>query len=212
MCSGRVDLEFVFRAFSNGMDGVFIGGCRLNECNYVTHGNYHALSMTLLSKKIMQHLGLNPDRLKIAFMSAGEGILFAEIVNEFINEVKQLGPLGRSEHLDGPALKAKLAALTKLIPYIRLVERERLRIPVKTEEAVRNFYAGDDVNKVIAETIADKLATSQIVLMLREKPMPTAEIAGRLGLTPSEVSKHLSASSKHGLVRYDQSLKSFALA
>ena len=38
MCSGRVDLEFVLRAFSNGTDGVFIGGCRLNECNYITHG------------------------------------------------------------------------------------------------------------------------------------------------------------------------------
>ena len=51
MCSGRVDLEFVLRAFSNGMDGVFIGGCRLNECNYITHGNYHALNMVLLFKK-----------------------------------------------------------------------------------------------------------------------------------------------------------------
>ena len=45
MCSGRVDLEFVLRAFSNGMDGVFVGGCRLNECNYITHGNYDALNM-----------------------------------------------------------------------------------------------------------------------------------------------------------------------
>ena len=51
MCSGRVDLEFVLRAFSNGMDGVFIGGCRLNECNYITHGNYHALTMVLLCRK-----------------------------------------------------------------------------------------------------------------------------------------------------------------
>ena len=54
MCSGRVDLSFVLRAFSKGMDGVFIGGCRLNECNYVTQGNYHALGMVLLCKKIME--------------------------------------------------------------------------------------------------------------------------------------------------------------
>src|SRR5271157_4601970 len=81
MCSGRVDLSFVLRAFSNGMDGVFIGGCRLNECNYITHGNYHALNMVLLSKKLMEHLGLSPERLRIAFMSSGEGLLFAEVVN-----------------------------------------------------------------------------------------------------------------------------------
>ena len=51
MCSGRVDLAFVLRAFSKGVDGVFIGGCHLNECNYITHGNYHALNMVLLCQK-----------------------------------------------------------------------------------------------------------------------------------------------------------------
>ena len=72
MCSGRVDLAFVLRAFSNGADGVFIGGCHLNECNYVTHGNYHALSMVRICKKIMKHIGLNPERLRIEFMSGSE--------------------------------------------------------------------------------------------------------------------------------------------
>jgi len=51
MCSGRVDLEFLLRAFSNGQDGVFVGGCRLGECNYVTHGNYDALANVHLCKK-----------------------------------------------------------------------------------------------------------------------------------------------------------------
>ncbi len=50
MCSGRVDLEYVLRAFSKNIDGVFIGGCRLNECNYITHGNYDALSNVYISK------------------------------------------------------------------------------------------------------------------------------------------------------------------
>jgi F420-non-reducing hydrogenase iron-sulfur subunit len=72
MCSGRVDMAFVLRALSNGMDGVFIGGCRLNECNYVTHGNYHALNMVLLLKRIMERIGLNPERLSIEFMSGAE--------------------------------------------------------------------------------------------------------------------------------------------
>jgi F420-non-reducing hydrogenase iron-sulfur subunit len=63
MCSGRVDLEFILRAFANGQDGVFIGGCRLDECNYITHGNYDALANVYICKKIMEHIGLNPDRL-----------------------------------------------------------------------------------------------------------------------------------------------------
>src|SRR4030043_1839493 len=84
MCSGRVDLEFVLRAFSNGMDGVFIGGCRLNECNYITHGNYNALNMVLLCRKIMEQIGLNPDSIRTEFMYSAEGSRFAETVNDFI--------------------------------------------------------------------------------------------------------------------------------
>ena len=105
MCSGRVDLEFILRAFSNGMDGVFIGGCRLNECNYITHGNYHALNLVLLCRKIMEHIGLNPERLGIEFMSSGEGILFTEVVDKFCKKVKELGPPGKSEGIDEGELK-----------------------------------------------------------------------------------------------------------
>ena len=78
MCSGRVDLAFVLRAFSNGADGVFIGACHLNECNYTTHGNYQALSMVNIFRKIMKHIGLNPERLRIEFMSGSEANLFVE--------------------------------------------------------------------------------------------------------------------------------------
>ena len=95
MCSGRVDLEFILRAFLNGQDGVFIGGCRLNECNYITHGNYDALSNTHLGKKIMEHIGLNPERLRIAFMSGADGNLLAEAADDFTEKVKALGPLGK---------------------------------------------------------------------------------------------------------------------
>jgi len=212
MCSGRVDLEFVLRAFSNGMDGVFIGGCRLNECNYITHGNYDALGMVLLCRKIMEHIGLNPKRLRIEFMSSGEGILFTEVTNDFVNKVKELGPLGKGEGIDENGLKLKLEAVTKLIPYIKLVERERLRAPTRSEEAYHEFYNSDELNRLFSELILDKLAISQITSLLRERPLSTSEIAEILGLTPSEVSKHLSSSSRQGLVRYDESRKCYALA
>ncbi len=205
-------MEFVLRAFSKGMDGVFIGGCRLNECNYLTQGNYHALGMVLLCEKLLEHIGINPERLKLAFMSAGEGILFAEIANAFVDQVKALGPLGEGEGLDRTAMKLKLEAAIQLIPYIRLVEREQLRVPVRSEEAYREFFSNENTGKVIDETIMAKLAVSEITLLLRERPLPTGEIARMLHLTPSEVSRHLNASSRQGLVRYDQGRKCYALA
>jgi coenzyme F420-reducing hydrogenase delta subunit len=212
MCSGRVDLEFILRAFLNGQDGVFIGGCRLNECNYITHGNYDALGNTYLCRKIMEHIGLNPERLRIKFMSAADGNLLAEYIDDFTNNVNELGPLGKSEGIDENELKFKLEAVRKLIPYIKLVERERLRVPVKSKEAYNDFFESDEINRLFSELFSDKLAISQIMLLLGENPLSTGEISEKLGLNPSDVSRHMKSSSRQGLVRYDETRKCFALA
>ena len=83
---------------------------------------------------------------------------------------------------------------------------------VQSRLAAGTTLDSDELNRLFNETIADKLAISQIMLLLREGPLSTAEIAKTLGLTPSKVSKHLNASSKQRLVRYDESRKCFALA
>jgi len=154
MCSGRVDLEFVFRAFANGMDGVFIGGCRLNECNYLTHGNYDALNMVLLSKRIMAHIGLNPDRLRIDFMSSGEGILFTDVVDEFTQQVKELGPLGQSDENDKEEILANLEDVRKLIPFIKLTAREKLASRLENEEEYEGLFSLDDIEALFSDVIS----------------------------------------------------------
>lgn len=212
MCSGRVDLEFILRAFSNGQDGVFIGGCKLDECNYVTHGNYDALANTYLCKKIMEHIGLNPQRLRIQFMSGADGNLLAEVTDKFTKEIRELGPLGHSEGIDRKNLKFKLDAVRKLVPYIRLVERERLRIPQKSKEAYHRFFTSDEFGKLFDELVANKLTISQIMLLLNQKPLATGELAEILDLSPSEVSKYINISSRQGLVRYDEGRKCYSPA
>ncbi len=212
MCSGRVDLEFILRAFWNGLDGVLIGGCRLNECNYVTHGNYDALSSTYICKKMMQHIGMNPERLRIEFMTGADGILLAEVINDFTGKVKALGPLGKGEGIDLQKLKFKLEAAQKLVPYVKLVERERLRVSVKSEDRYHQFFTSKEFDMLFEELIADKLAVSQIVALLKEKPLSASEISEVLGLSPSEVSNRMKGSSRQGLVRYDASRKCYMLA
>ena len=212
MCSGRVDLSFVLRAFSRGIDGVFIGGCHLNECHYITDGNYHALSMVLLCKKVMQQIGLNPERLRIEWVSAGEGIRFAEIMNDFSMKLKELGPLGKGEKLGEEGLKLKLQALSKLVPYLRLVEGERLRVHLRSEEAYHRFYESAEFDRLFKELVGDQLAMGQIVLLLGARPLSTGELSGILDLSPSEVSRHISNSSRRGLIRYDVDRKGYTLA
>jgi F420-non-reducing hydrogenase iron-sulfur subunit len=211
MCSGRVDLEHILRAFSKGADAVFIGGCLLNECNYITHGNYDALGNVLMFKKIMEHIGLNPDRLRIEFMSSGDGLILTGVINEFCKQAEEFGPLGKAEGIDGRILKFKLEAVSKLIPYIKLVERERLRVPQKSKEAYLDFFAGDRFNRLFKELILDKLAVSQIVMLLREQPLSTGEMSEKLGLNPSEISRHMNTSTRHGMVRFDEEQKRYAL-
>jgi len=173
MCSGRVDLEFVLRAFSNGMDGVFIGGCRLNECNYTTQGNYYALSMALLCKKIMEHIGLNPERLRIEFMSSADGILFAEIVNDFRKKVQELGPLGKGEGIEENELESKLQEVTKLVPYIKLTKREKLALHLDNIEEYNKLYTSEEIEELFREVVSyyiDPAKCQACMICLRRCP------------------------------------------
>jgi F420-non-reducing hydrogenase iron-sulfur subunit len=179
MCTGRVDLSFVLRAFLNGMDGVFIGGCRLNECNYVTHGNYHALNMALLCRKIMEHIGLNPERLRIEFMSAAEGILFTEVINSFGKKVEELGPLGQGEGLDRRDVTSKLEKVAKLIPYLKLVKREKLASRLSKEEDYKDLFTIEEVERLFREVISYHIDPEKCqACMICLKKCPVEAIAG----------------------------------
>ncbi len=218
MCSARVDLAHILLAFSTGQDAMFVGGCHLDDCHYITNGNYDALSVVTIARKLLEHIGVNPERLRLEWVSAGEGIRFANIMNEFGRQIEEMGPLGKSEGVDRVVLRLRLQEIAKLVPYIKLVQTERLRpprslrVPGEQEERYREFFDSEEVKRIFKETILDKLAITRIVSLLREKPLPTAEIAKTLGLTPSEVSKYLATSSRHGLVRYDENRKCYALA
>ena len=179
MCSGRVDLEFIFRAFANGMDGVFIGGCRLNECNYITQGNYDALNIVLLSRKIMAHIGLNPERLSVEFMSSGEGNILAEVIDVFSKKMKGLGPLGKAEGIDEAELKSKLAEVRKLIPYFKIVNRKKLQSRLKDEKEYEGLFTADEIERLFSETVSYYIDPAKCqACMICAKRCPVDAIAG----------------------------------
>jgi len=68
-----------------------------------------------------------------------------------------------------------------------LVERERLRVPVRTEDAYNTFYASEEVNRLFDELVAEKLSVSQILLLLEHSPLSTGEISEKLGMSPAEI-------------------------
>lgn len=92
MCSGRVDPTFILKAFAKGVDGVFVGGCHPGDCHYI-EGNFKARRRIELLKKLLHDFGIEPERLRLEWISASEGARFAHVVTDFSNTIKELGPL-----------------------------------------------------------------------------------------------------------------------
>jgi F420-non-reducing hydrogenase iron-sulfur subunit len=92
MCSSRVDPEHVLNAFREGADGVLIGGCHPGDCHYKT-GNYHTLRRVSLLKNLVRDLGIDERRIRLEWISASEGNRFAEVVEDFTEEIRCLGSL-----------------------------------------------------------------------------------------------------------------------
>ncbi len=91
MCSGRIQPGFVFRAFENGAHGVLVSGCHFGDCHYVS-GNERAVEQFAKTKAVLKVLGVDEQRVRLEWISAAEGGHFAKIIDEFIDQVRALGP------------------------------------------------------------------------------------------------------------------------
>jgi len=92
MCSGRVDPSFVLRAFQLGADGVLIAGCHPGDCHY-QEGNFKALRRTVLLRKMLRQFGVEPERLRLEWISASEAERVRDVTTQFTEQIRQLGPL-----------------------------------------------------------------------------------------------------------------------
>ncbi len=91
MCSGRIQPAFVLRAFEKGADGILVSGCHFGDCHYI-FGNERAVEQFDKTMKTVKLLGLDEGRLRLEWISAAEGGRFAQVINEFTDQVRDLGP------------------------------------------------------------------------------------------------------------------------
>jgi len=87
MCTGRIEPNFIMRAFELGADGVMIAGCHIGDCHYI-NGNEKAEKRVEMTKELMRVMGLDPERLLLKWISASEGQLFADTVTEFVERLR----------------------------------------------------------------------------------------------------------------------------
>jgi len=94
MCSGRVSPEMVLRTFRAGADGVLVMGCHIGDCHY-SSGNHRTAKRVPLLRNLLSYVGINPDRLRLAWVSAAEAPRFVQVTTEFAAKIRELGPLAQ---------------------------------------------------------------------------------------------------------------------
>lgn len=96
MCSGRVDPQFILKAYAEGADGVLIAGCHPGDCHYL-EGNFKTMARMPILAKMLKQLGVEPERFRLEWISASEGDRVAEVAREMTEQLKALGPLNWKE-------------------------------------------------------------------------------------------------------------------
>lgn len=195
MCSGRVDPIFILHAFQKGIDGVMIGGCYLGECHYIL-GNYKTLNMVRMTKVILKHADIEPERLLLEWISASEGVKFARVVDKFTHQIKELGPLALDE---GKKLKLKAAINTLRNEKIRVLLAKQ-SLPLDEGGKYGEVSTSQGVGGKLERAIMDEVKLNEVLLMLKEKPSSVEDISRRLSLSITEVLKYNSNLRRKGLI------------
>jgi coenzyme F420-reducing hydrogenase delta subunit len=89
-CTGRIDYMLLLKAFANGADGIIVSGCHPNDCHY-TSGNFHARRRWVVFKELMDFMGIDMRRITFSWVSAAEGAKWAEVVNDTIQRIREIG-------------------------------------------------------------------------------------------------------------------------
>lgn len=199
MCSGRVDPVFIIEGFLKGLDGILVLGCHLGDCHYIS-GNYEAERKMNMLTKILQFIGFS-DRLRLDWVSASEGNKFAQVVNEFTDHIKKLGPSPiKDEDIreniieDLTVIKAALSG-----KRIRaLVARER---GITTEGNVYNeVIPEEEYEEIMDQVIYDEYIRHKILVKLKRKAKSVPEISEEISIKPNKVLEHIITLRARGLV------------
>ena len=91
MCTGTISPHHILKAFQKGADGVIVAGCHIGDCHYLK-GNYMTIKRVAILKELLKFTGFQEDRLYLEWISAAEGVRFAELVRTFSQTIRDLGP------------------------------------------------------------------------------------------------------------------------
>ena len=203
MCSGRVEPSFVIKALQKGLDGVIVMGCHLNDCHYID-GNFEELNKYNMLKKLLEPIGIS-DRIHLEWVSASEGVRFGEVITNFTEHIKSLGPSPLRDKEASKKLYDDLEAAAMVVEDFRLralVARKR-----KITEQGNVYEKLIELNNyegLLEDALDAEFWRAKVFLTLLAETLSVKDIAQRLEIDSSDVLKHVVNLRQRGKVALDR--------
>lgn len=200
MCTGRMDPALVADAFVHGADGILVIGCHFGDCHYIS-GNIIAKHKLDMARQTLAYAGLNPARLRFGNLSSAEAAKFAEYNTEFVEQIRQIGPLGAGDEIGMPKLgeKLKIAHQALASPKLRWVIGKK---PVFLDDGNKygEVFTEHEFNRTLSWIIIDEMAIHSILAALQKRPAAVKDLAEELQIPAADTLKYVLALKRRGFV------------
>ena len=203
MCSGRIDPIIPIEVFAKGADGVIILGCHPGDCHY-SEGNLYEERKIKMLKKLLALTGVGSGRLKLEWVSASEGQRFANVVTQFIEQIRKLGPSPVSG--ENPNLKI----LENLQAAKNAASDFRLRVLVGRERELTeksNVYnekiPQEEFDALLDDVVEAEFTQHKLHLLTRDRSLPVKALAEATALKPADVLKQIVSMRRRNMITVD---------
>lgn len=205
MCTGRVDPAIVAGAFKKGLDGIMVIGCHFGDCHYIT-GNVQAKLKIDMTRRLLQHIGVNEDRLAFRQCSSGEAAVFVELVTTFDEKIRDLGPIGGGgDVLKAPEIFTKLEAAQAVLAG----EKMRWVIGKKSEfmesgNKYGEIFTEHEFDRAIDMVIVEEIEVQEILGKLKEGAQSVKGLAETLAIPSQRVFRYVTALNRREMIQLEK--------
>ncbi len=189
-------------AFKKGLDGMLVVGCYFGDCHYIT-GNVQAKAKMDITRRLLQHVGLNQDRLAFRQCSSGEAAVFVNLVSEFDQKIRELGPIGGGgDPVKAPDIFRKMETAEAVLAgeKIRWVIGKRTPF-LESGNMYGEVFTEHEFNRAIDMIIVEETEVQEILRELREGARSVKALAQTLAIPPERVFKYVTALKRKGMVK-----------
>lgn len=203
MCSGRVDPVIVLEMFASGADGVIVTGCHPGDCHYVAGNLYEERKIKML-KKLIALTGLELGRLRLEWVSAAEGQKFAQVVTEFTEQIRKLGPSPVSSEKPNQQIFENLQAAKNAAAgfKLRILVGRELELTEKNN-VYQEKLSQEEFDSMLDEIVEAEFIQHKIHLLTRTKPLPVKVLAEAVEMKPAAVLRQIVDMRRRNMIALD---------